>query len=130
MSHEVTKTWEIDGKWHVIPSKGKNKGKTLKIFDTEKEANNWASKRSSKHKPKMAKRDYKDEYNKFQKLKSGYRAKLNKYNRKKGTYGNGDGLDASHEGGKIIGFESQSKNRGRREKSRKKGFLQQQGLYK
>ncbi len=49
----------------------------------------------------MAKRDYKDEYKKFQKHKSGYRAKLNKYNRKKGTYGNGDGLDASHKGGKI-----------------------------
>ena len=71
-------------------------------------------------------RDYKDEYKKFQKHKSGYRAKLNKYNRKKGTYGNGDGLDASHKGGKISGFEPQSKNRGRAEKSRlpgKKGFL-------
>ena len=57
------------------------------------------------------------------------RAELNRYNRKKGTYGNGDGLDASHKGGKIKGFEPQSKNRGRREKSRKKGFLQQQGIY-
>ena len=65
-------------------------------------------------------RDYKDEYKKFQKHKSGYRAKLNKYNRKKGTYGNGDGLDASHKGGKISGFEPQSKNRGRAEKSRLK----------
>ena len=74
----------------------------------------------------MAHRDYKDEYKKFQKHKSGYRAKLNKYNRKKGTYGNGDGLDASHKGGKIVGFEAYSKNRGRIEKSRlpgKKGFL-------
>ena len=33
---------------------------------------------------------------------------LNQYNRKKGTYGNGDGKDASHKGGKIVGFESQS----------------------
>ena len=57
------------------------------------------------------------------------RAQLNKYNRDKGTYGNGDNKDASHIGGKIVGFESQSKNRGRREKSRKKGFLQQQGIY-
>ena len=57
------------------------------------------------------------------------RAELNRYNRKKGTYGNGDGLDASHKGGKIVGLEPQSKNRGRREKSRKKGFLQKQGLY-
>ena len=41
------------------------------------------------------------------------RAELNKYNRDKGTYGNGDGKDASHKGGKIAGFEAQSKNRGR-----------------
>ena len=129
MAHEVTETVEFDGRYHVRPTVGKNKGKTLKVFDTEKEANNWASKRSREYKPKMAKRDYKDEYKKFQKHKSGYRAKLNKYNRKKGTYGNRDGLDASHKGGKIKGFEPQSKNRGRREKSRKKGFLQQQGWY-
>ena len=57
------------------------------------------------------------------------RAELNRYNRKKGTYGNGDKLDASHKGGKIKGFETEKKNRGRREKSRKKGFLQQQGIY-
>ena len=30
----------------------------------------------------MSKRNYKDEYNKFQKHKSKYRAKLNKYNGK------------------------------------------------
>ena len=41
-------------------------------------------------------------------------------NRQKGTYGNGDGKDASHKGGKIVGFESASKNRGRKEKSRLK----------
>lgn len=51
-----------------------------------------------------------------------YRAKLNKYNREKGTYGNGDSLDASHDKkGKIHGFEDESKNRGRAEKSRLKG---------
>ena len=69
-----------------------------------------------------AKRDYKAEYKKFQSSTKSkkYRAELNKYNRKKGTYGNGDGKDASHSGGKIVGFESQSKNRGRAEKSRMK----------
>tara|TARA_B100001778_G_scaffold255638_1_gene215766 strand:+ start:2824 stop:4038 length:1215 start_codon:yes stop_codon:yes gene_type:complete len=77
----------------------------------------------------VAKRDYKAEYKKFQsspKMKK-YRAELNKYNRKKGTYGNGDGKDASHKGGKIVGFESQSKNRGRAEKSRlkKEGVLKE-----
>ena len=43
---------------------------------------------------------------------------MNKYNRKKGTYGNHDGKDASHKGRKIIGMEDQSTNRGRAEKSR------------
>lgn len=68
-------------------------------------------------------RDYKEEYRKFQasKKRKKYRAALNKYNRKRGTYGNGDGKDASHRGGKIVGFENAKKNRGRREKSRKKG---------
>ena len=69
-----------------------------------------------------AKRDYKDEYKKFQSSPKSkkYRAELNKYNRKKGTYGNGDGKDASHKSGKIVGFEKESVNRGRREKSRLK----------
>ena len=67
-------------------------------------------------------RDYKAEYKKYgssTKAKK-YRAELNKYNRQKGTYGNGDKKDASHKGGKIVGFEEESKNRGRREKSRLK----------
>ena len=68
------------------------------------------------------KRDYKKEYEKYSKSKKAkkYRAELNKYNRQKGTYGNGDGKDASHKGGKIVGFEDESKNRGRAEKSRLK----------
>lgn len=40
------------------------------------------------------------------------REKLNAYNRKRGTYGNGDGLDASHRGKRIVGFIRASKNRG------------------
>ena len=68
-------------------------------------------------------RNYKKEYKKFQSSKSAKkkRAKLNAYNRKKKTYGNGDGLDATHKGGKIVGFEKSSKNKGRKEKSRLKG---------
>ena len=66
-------------------------------------------------------RDYKDEYEKFQKDKSAYRAKLNKYNRDKGTYGNGDNLDASHSGGEITGFVASSSNKGKKEKSRLEG---------
>ena len=83
---------------------------------TEKNYKDWKSTNET------AKRDYKDEYKKFQSSKKSkkYRAELNKYNRQKGTYGNGDGKDASHKGGKIVGFESASKNRGRKEKSRLK----------
>ena len=68
-------------------------------------------------------RDYKKEYKKFQSSpeRIKYRADLVKYNRDKGTYGNGDGKDASHKDGKKVGFEKESKNKGRREKSRLKG---------
>ena len=70
----------------------------------------------------MSERNYKAEYKKFQSSTKAkkYRAELNQYNRKKGTYGNGDGKDASHKGGRIAGFEAESKNRGRAEKSRLK----------
>jgi len=64
-------------------------------------------------------RDY-DRERKYNKSKTGYRAKLNKYNRDKGTYANGDGKDASHSGDTIAGFEPSSKNKGRKEKSRLK----------
>lgn len=41
------------------------------------------------------------------------RAETNKYNRRNGTYGNGDGLDASHKGGRIVGLEKAKSNRAR-----------------
>lgn len=66
-------------------------------------------------------RDYRHEYDTFQKHKSSYRAKLNKINRDKGTYGNGDGKDVSHKGNGEVVLEDSSKNKGRKEKSRKKG---------
>ena len=47
------------------------------------------------------------------------RVELNKYNRDHNDP-KGNGTDASHKGGKIVGYESQSKNRGRKEKSRLK----------
>ena len=54
---------------------------------------------------KAIKRDYKKEYAKYgSKLKAKkYRAELNQINRKKGNYGNGDGLDEAHykNGGKT-----------------------------
>ena len=49
---------------------------------------------------RLKKRNYKEEYRKYGsggKAKK-YRAFLNKINRRKGTYGNGDGLDEAHVG--------------------------------
>ena len=99
--------WEESGHAIIIPNGGKDADKS-----------NWVTESVEETK----KRDYKAEYKKFQSSTKAkkYRAELNKYNRQKGTYGNGDGKDASHKGGKIVGFEAQSKNRGRAEKSRLK----------
>lgn len=83
------------------------KGKSAKYYAANPEA-------------RKKKNEYAKKYNKKADQRK-YRSELNKYNRKKGTYGNGDGKDASHKGGKIVGMESASKNRGRREKSRLKG---------
>lgn len=69
------------------------------------------------------KRDFQREYRLYQSSakRRKYRAELNKYNRDKGVYGNGDGKDASHKNGKIVGYESAHVNRGRAEKSRMRG---------
>ena len=101
----------------VFVLQGKDKKKYLVSVNTNKEGTNI---NFNLH--EAAKRDYKAEYKKFQSSTKSkkYRAELNAYNRKKGTYGNGDGKDASHKGGKIVGFEAESKNRGRAEKSRLK----------
>jgi len=72
---------------------------------------------------KKKKRNYRLEYDRYQSSPEQikYRSELNKYNRRHGKYGAKDGLDASHKNGKIVGYEPESKNRGRREKSRRKG---------
>ena len=59
-------------------------------------------------------RDYKKEYQKFQSSQEAIdkRTKLNKINRDKGTYGNGDGKDVSHMSDGSIILEKASKNRG------------------
>ena len=63
---------------------------------------------------RVKKRNYKKEYKKYGaggKAKK-YRARLNKINRRKGNYGNGDGMDEAHYGrGDNTRLQSQSKNR-------------------
>lgn len=46
-----------------------------------------------------------------------YRAELQKINRDKGTHGNGDGLDASHQSKTKTRMQSQSKNRADKKRS-------------
>jgi len=49
---------------------------------------------------RVKKRNYKQEYKKYGSRGKAkrYRANLNRINRRKGTYGNGDGLDEAHVG--------------------------------
>jgi hypothetical protein len=63
--------------------------------------------------PKSAekRRESQREINKSEKQKK-YRAELNKYNREHKAP-KGDGKDATHKGGKIVGYESQKTNRAR-----------------
>jgi hypothetical protein len=46
-----------------------------------------------------------------------YRAELNKINREKGTYGNGDGKDVAHKSKTKTRMQSQSKNRADKKRS-------------
>ena len=61
-------------------------------------------------KARAKKKRYDSEY---QKDRVKYRTKLNKENRKRGTYGNGDGKDLSHTKTGGLVQESQSANRAR-----------------
>ena len=117
MRDEFDKTGELPPHLKKISKAKKEFEKKFKVKDIEIPGLEWMSKLGE-----AADRDYKAEYKKFQSSTKAkkYRAELNKYNRQKGTYGNGDGKDASHKGGKIVGFEKESINRGRAEKSRLK----------
>lgn len=83
--------------------------------------NTVVGKNTKKGSTKATGRDYtkQKKYNATEAQKK-YRAELNRYNRKKKTYGNKDGMDASHKGGKIVGFEKAKTNRARKPKRTKK----------
>ena len=73
--------------------------------------------RSSKYSgPKYANGNYKSYQKKYDasKLQIKKRAALNKENRKRGTYGNGDGKDVSHKKNGKTFLEAASKNRARK----------------
>tara|TARA_R100000951_G_scaffold116772_1_gene130641 strand:- start:2580 stop:2843 length:264 start_codon:yes stop_codon:yes gene_type:complete len=58
------------------------------------------------------KKSYDTKYHKTAKRRE-YRSELNKENRRRGTYGNGDGKDVSHTKRGTTVLERQSKNRAR-----------------
>jgi len=65
---------------------------------------------------KYANGNYKSYQKKYDgsKLQIGKRSALNKENRKRGTYGNGDGKDVSHRKNGKTFLEAASKNRARK----------------
>jgi len=65
--------------------------------------------------PKYANGNYKDQQKAYNKTKNGLKIRVaaNKLNRQLGTYGNGDGKDASHTGPNTGKLESPKKNRSR-----------------
>ena len=78
--------------------------------------------RSSKHSgAKYANGNYKSYQKKYDgsKLQISKRAALNKENRRRGTYGNGDGKDVSHKRDGSTVLESMKINRARVGKKRK-----------
>lgn len=89
-----------------LAGKSTGKSKSAKYFASNPEARD-------------KKNAYNKEYHSSEERKE-YRVKLNKANRRAGTYGNGDGKDMSHtSGGKLV-RESQSTNRARNGKGNNK----------
>ncbi len=75
-----------------------------------------ASKSSEYYKKNPEARKKKNSYNKKYHSSASrrkYRSELNKENRRRGTYGNGDGKDVSHKKGGGTTLESARKNRAR-----------------
>jgi hypothetical protein len=76
--------------------------------------------RNTRHKgPKYANGNYKSYQTKYNrsKLQINKRVALNRENRKRGTYGNGDGKDVSHRRDGSTFLEKASKNRARKSKA-------------
>jgi hypothetical protein len=63
-------------------------------------------------KAKKKKAEYQSKFNKSEKQRKN-RAELNRENRRRGTYGNGDGMDVSHKKDGSTILEKQTANRAR-----------------
>ena len=88
MRDEFDKTGELPPHLKKVVKGKKEFEKKFKVKDIVIPGMEWMSKLGEE-------RDYKDEYKKFQSSTKSkkYRAELNKYNRKKGTYGNNQRIE-------------------------------------
>lgn len=101
-----------------MAASGKNPKKRNSLAGTKKGKSKSAKRLQKSPAARAKKKKYDTEYHKSEERKE-YRAKLNKVNRKKGTYGNGDGKDESHDSKGKTKKESQSTNRARNGKGGK-----------
>lgn len=102
-----------------MAASGKNPKKRNTLAGTKKGKSKSAKRLQGSAKARAKKKAYDTEYHKSEKRKK-YRAKLNKINRKKKTYGNKDGKDESHDSKGKTRKEKQSKNRARNGKGKTK----------
>ena len=84
---------------------------TLNLYNGD-----FMARKSSYSGAKYANGNYKSYQKKYDgsKLQISKRSELNKENRKRGTYGNGDGKDVSHKKNGKTFLEAASKNRARK----------------
>lgn len=101
-----------------MAASGPNKKKRNSLAGTTRGKSKSAKYLQKNKKARDKKKAYDKKYHQSEERKQ-YRAKLNKANRKKGTYGNGDGKDMSHDSKGSLKKESQSRNRARNGKGGK-----------
>tara|TARA_R110001592_G_scaffold243219_2_gene504162 strand:+ start:1429 stop:1788 length:360 start_codon:yes stop_codon:yes gene_type:complete len=101
-----------------MAASGKNPKKRNSLAGTKKGTSKSARRLQASPEARDKKKAYDTEYHKSEARKK-YRAKLNKANRDKGSYGNKDGKDESHDSKGKTKKESQSENRARNGKGGK-----------
>lgn len=100
----------------MVPDRGAKRVIALTKQKTMKKTAKYYKENPEAYKKKLA---Y-DKKNNAEPKNVKKRVELNAYNRKaqkEGRAHKGDGKDASHKGGKIVGFESASRNRGSKSNS-------------
>jgi hypothetical protein len=87
-----------------------------KIAGTQKGTSRTAKYYQDNPDARKKKKEYDTEYHST-KSRREYRSELNKENRERGTYGNGDGKDVAHKSKTKTRMQSQSKNRADKKRS-------------